>query len=136
MFSDEVIKEALKEIDLEIDDVVINDEFIRCGRSEWIIASDELASKKVKDFIKDSLWAFKTSFLSSMTGHDEEEIKLFASEFENDTLIKIVEYSCGLENFVNEAIKADGRGHFLSTYDGVEVELKTDDGVYYLYRLN
>lgn len=36
------------------------------------------------------------------------------------------------EDFVSDAIDADGRGHFLSTYDGEEVE---HEG-FYLYRVN
>lgn len=38
-----------------------------------------------------------------------------------------------LDHFVSDAISADGRGHFLSGYDGVEIEL---DGDFYAYRTN
>jgi hypothetical protein len=38
----------------------------------------------------------------------------------------------GLEGFVEEAVSADGRGHFLSSYDGEENE---QDG-FYIYRIN
>jgi hypothetical protein len=34
--------------------------------------------------------------------------------------------------FVEDAISADGRGHFLSNYDGEEVK----QGEYFIYRVN
>jgi len=37
-----------------------------------------------------------------------------------------------LDEFVEEAIGVDGRGHFLSTYDGAEEE----EGEYFIYRVN
>lgn len=41
-----------------------------------------------------------------------------------------------LEEFVEDAIAADGRGHFISSYDGVEHEVTVDGETYYIYRLS
>lgn len=54
----------------------------------------------------------------------------------NDTLASLVNASSGMDNFVDEAISADGRGHFLNTYDGEEHEEEVDGSWYYIYRTN
>ena len=47
-----------------------------------------------------------------------------------------IETQDNLEEFINEAIQADGRGHFLNTYDSNENEEKTEDGEYlYIYKI-
>lgn len=40
------------------------------------------------------------------------------------------------DEFVNKAIEADGRGHFLSKYDGAEHEVIVDDVLFFIYRIN
>jgi hypothetical protein len=39
-------------------------------------------------------------------------------------------------HFVDDASAADGRGHFLSSYDGEEQEVKIGKTMYFLYRTN
>lgn len=39
-------------------------------------------------------------------------------------------------HFVKDAILADGRGHFLSQYDGQENEIKVNGVWYFIYRCN
>lgn len=41
-----------------------------------------------------------------------------------------------LNDFVDDAIAADGRGHFISSYDGEEHEVTVDGETYYVYRLS
>jgi hypothetical protein len=41
-----------------------------------------------------------------------------------------------MDNFIVEAIGADGRRHFLSSYDGGEEEIIIDGEYFYCYRLN
>jgi hypothetical protein len=38
--------------------------------------------------------------------------------------------------FFKDAILADGRGHFLSSYDGEETEIKVGKTWFYIYRQN
>ncbi len=40
------------------------------------------------------------------------------------------------DDFIDGVIEADGRGHTLSSYDGVENEIMFDDDWYYIYRTN
>ena len=40
------------------------------------------------------------------------------------------------DHFVDDAVLSDGRGHFLSSYDGYEHEVKINGNYYYIYRTN
>ena len=40
------------------------------------------------------------------------------------------------DHFVQDAVSSDGRGHFLSGYDGAENEEKVDGVWYFIYRTN
>ena len=51
-------------------------------------------------------------------------------------LAKAIESTCGLPAFIEEAVSADGYGHFLSRYDGEENEEEINGITYYIYRNN
>lgn len=93
-----------------------------------IAMNDEEADEAVKDYISESLWAFNECFMSDMTGIDLKVFVAFAQsnlcESANDAILSLVEKTCGLDKLVEAAIDADGRGHFLSGYDGEEIELE------------
>ena len=61
----------------------------------------------------------------------EEHIKEVQGRYEdgNQELLRLID---DIDEFVEDAIRADGRGHFLSSYDGDENE----EGDYYIYRTN
>ena len=105
---------------------------------EYAVVNDADAQVAAKNYIKDSIWAFNAEFILSKCGLPlelAEAIKAFQvnkGQSANDALLALVEKTCGLETFVTEAICADGRGHFLSPYDGRENE---QDG-FYIYRVN
>jgi hypothetical protein len=105
---------------------------------EWLVCTDSEADETAKVYIKDSLWAFNASFILCECGLDssgEDSLKAMqekSCESANDFIKSLVEKTCGLDSFVESAISADGRGHFLSSYDGEEVEL----GEYFGYRTN
>lgn len=96
------------------------------GRQEYAIGTDQQAQAAARDYIRDSVWAFNASFICSHCGIPEleEAIQTFQEqkcEDANDALLALVE-KWGLEEFCEEAISSDGRGHFLSQYDGEENE--------------
>jgi len=102
----------------------------------YMVLTDEEAYEKAAQNIEDSLWAFDPSFLSNMTGIDMsvfEAVQANGKCEDNNDAIR----SCigDVENFVQEAIEADGRGHFISSYDGKEQEQTVSDVLYYIYRL-
>ena len=104
---------------------------------DFMILSDDQADQAVRERIEQDLWAFNPSFLSSVTGLSESTFKAIESnnkrEDNNEAILELVEATCGLDDLVEEAIRWDSRGHFLSSHDGQEHELGDD---MYLYRIN
>lgn len=104
---------------------------------EWLVLTDSEADTQAREQILDSLWAFNTSFLQSHSEalRDEGAAKAFDAmrekicEGANALVRRLID---DLDHFVDDAVKSDGRGHFLSSYDGEEVEC----GGFYLYRVN
>ncbi len=106
------------------------------GNQEYLVLNDEEADKAVKDYIRDSVWSFNADFIAGECGIYEmkEMIESFQQKCEgaNDAILKLIEKTCGLDSFVESAVSADGRGHFLAGYDGNENE----EGDYFIYRTN
>ena len=105
---------------------------------EYLIALDEEeAFTGCKEYIEGSAWAFNAGFLAQETNMPIEIFELYQEkgicDSANDMCLACIEYSCGLDAFVESAIHWDGRGHFLSCWDGKELEL--DCGAY-AYRIN
>ena len=109
---------------------------------EYRVLTDEQADEMVKEEIEYSLWAFNPDFTIKHCSNFET-----MTEEEVESAIRSLEYaqrSCenanglvralinDIDEFVEDAINADGRGHFLAYYDGVENE---QDG-FYIYRVS
>jgi hypothetical protein len=103
-----------------------------------IVADDDNADRLTRECIEELLWAFTPEFLASETGLPEEVFQALADsgrcESNNEAIMALLEQTCGMEAFVSSAIDADGRGHFLSGYDGEEGEIEIDGDIYYVYR--
>ena len=115
------------------------DNTVSVGSEEYLVLTDDEADDAAAEYVKESLWAFNASFLSGETGIDETVFTALADKYEgaNDAVHSIIDGSCGMDSFVESALSADGRGHFLNHYDGKENEFCTDDGEFwFLYRLN
>lgn len=105
-------------------------------RDEYLVLTDEEADERAKEYILDSAWAFRYEFLC---GHSEAIAEIPQKEYEdmagrlcesfNKAVLAMIEDK---EHFVRDAISCDGRGHFLSQYDGEENE----EGEYFIYRIN
>ena len=109
---------------------------------EYAIAfSKDESDKAVAEYIKETAWAFVPSFIiehSEVLDYDEPSrmiIKAIQEQYErgNEAILKLID---DLEEFVEDAIRYDGRGHFLSGYDGNEIEINVSDRIIYLYRIN
>lgn len=107
-----------------------------CGR-EYMVLTDEEAYQAASDYINDFVWAFNSNFIiehSNVLDYDnasEKVVKAIQDQCEsgNEAMKKLIN---DMDEFVQDAIDADGRGHFLNTYDGEEYEAKD----YYIYRMN
>jgi len=105
---------------------------------DYLVLTDDEADEMCKERILDSLWAFNSWFLASETGIDEAVFSAIQDngkcESNNDAILSCIDDE---DSFVDAAISADGRGHFLSGYDGKEDEVQVGDfGTFYIYRTN
>jgi hypothetical protein len=113
-----------------------------CGDREYLVLTDEEADKACADNIRESLWAFKASFIldhvPSENGWDDSTLEALLTmqeklcESANPLVLAMIGGESGLPKFVKDAIAGYGRGHFLSGYDGKEVE----EGKFFIYRTN
>lgn len=97
---------------------------IDLGSREYLMLSDSKADEALKEYIKETAWAFNADFLAWNTELPEEAFTGIQEQCEsaNPAVLAMIEKTCGLDEFVKEAEKADGRGHFLSNYDSVEID--------------
>lgn len=102
---------------------------------EYMILTDDETDEKVAEYIKETVWAFNPSFLSCHSGIDQDVFKLLQEKCEsaNEAILKLIK---DFDHFVEDAVASDGRGHFLSSYDGYENEQEHDNETYYIYRTN
>jgi hypothetical protein len=104
------------------------------GSEEWLCVTDDEADELVEDAVRESLWAFKPSFLLDYLpdGMTEEALGAIQGLYEdaNDPLLAMI--GGDVSELAADAVGLDGRGHFLSGYDGEEREY----GKWFLYRVN
>jgi hypothetical protein len=105
------------------------------GNEDYMVLTDDEADEKVAEYIKETVWAFNPSFLSCHSGIDEDVFKLLQEKCEsaNEAILKLIK---DFDHFVEDAVRSDGRGHFLSGYDGEENDHEHDNETYYIYRTN
>ena len=111
--------------------------------NEYKVLTDEEADNLAIQEIKNNLWAFNTNFILEHTKFYEN-----STSRENEIFVESLQKMQGdlcesatpiisaliedIDDFINDAIEADGRGHYLSYYDGEEIE----SGEFYIYRTN
>ena len=114
--------------------------------SEWLVLTDEEADEKTEEEIKEMLWVFRPKFIIEHMEQEEilsmtlktrlaksiEQIQTNLCEDAKPIIYALVGGEDGIDNFISDAIDADGRGHFLSYYDGEEKETEN----FFVYRLN
>ena len=132
---DERIKALSINQDMDLDDAAQAIE-----NNDYLVLTDEEATERATEEIEQSLWAFNKSFLD---GHSEAISEIPDKDFEAmqcnlcESFNKAVRAMIDdFEHFVEDAISCDGRGHFISHYDGEENEEKINQTYYYIYRLN
>jgi hypothetical protein len=110
------------------------------NEENYLILTDKEADKAVKEYIKDSVWAFSSAFLSRLTGLNIDVFEAIQSnnkcEDDNEVILKLVNKFSSLNKLTKEAISADGRGHFLSSYDGHETEIMIRGKMFFVYKIN
>lgn len=108
--------------------------------NDYLVLTDSEADEKAKECIVSSLWAFTPSFLAERTELYTEVFEAIQGngkcECNNDTIYNLIQKLDDIDSFVQAAISADGRGHFLSSYDGIETEETTQGVTFYIYKVN
>ena len=121
--------------DEEVNNITFNgNEFIH-GDREYLVLEDEEADKRAEEYIKDTAWAFKPSFLSAHTGIDEDVFNILSEKCEdsNNAVLSMIK---DFDHFVSDAISSDGRVHFIATYDHDESIEEINNTEYFIYRTN
>ena len=124
----EKIEALAKHLDCSIDEAIVS-------MDDYLVYTDDEADEAVYNYIDESVCFFRSDFIAAHAEVDEEVIKKLQELHENSnkairSLIK------DFDHFVSDAVCADGRGHFLSSYDGEENEQTINGNVYYIYRSN
>ena len=122
-----------------------DDNLFEYGMESYLVLDNDEANQYAKDRILESLWAFNTDFVlpRSLIEIDESN-----EDSITDALKKMQEKLCedatpiirallkDEDEFIDDAISADGRGHFLSNYDSQEHEITFAEELFYIYRQN
>lgn len=104
---------------------------------EWAVGTDAECDRAAADYIRESLWAFNADFLAGFCGDvPAEMIAAWQEKCEeaNGALLRLV--GGNFEDLVEQAIASDGRGHFMSSYDGNESEAEINGEWFFGYRVN
>lgn len=105
------------------------------GKNEYLVLTDKEANKLCKEFIKESLWAFRSDCIAEYIKANIptkyiQKMQADMCEGANEIIKGLI--GANINSFINDAIYCDGRGHFISSYDGDEIEFNN----YYIYRIN
>jgi len=114
---------------------------------EYLVLTDEEADSAVREYISESLWAFRPEFLAPLVKEEiAEELEEFGESVEEhikelqkrseDSNADVRNLIDDFDFLVEEAVRADGRGHFLASYDHEEGEAKVGGKWYFIYRVN
>ena len=130
--------EALAE-HLEIDTEDIDDSsydkavFEDVEGDEYLVLTDDEADERACEDIHESLWAFSAWFIVDHIDAriDAETIEKLCGDMCEDANPIIEKLIDDVDDFIDDAIGLDGRGNFLSRYDGEEIEA----GEFFIYRV-
>lgn len=133
MEKQEALAKFLEVKESEVEVTKYDNTIFEAEGGEYLVLTDDEADRKTGDYIRETIWAFNPEFLACHMpeGVNEEIIRLAQEKCEgaNETLKAMI---VDFDHLVDDAIGCDGRGHFLSSYDGEENE----EGDYFIYRVN
>ncbi len=108
------------------------------GLREYIIGTEAQVELLLREEIRESVWAFTPAFLASFCALPEKVFTRLQESCEdsNSAVLALIEKSGSFEDFVQLASATDGRGHFLSPYDGQEHKTVYEGQEFFIYRIN
>lgn len=110
------------------------------GRN-YKIFTDEEANNAVYDFINDNIWIFDPEFILEQsdikyTEETKTSLTKMLNSCTNDCnsfILAFIESTCGIDYFVESAIKHNGRSFFIAFFDNPELHIDED---LFAYQLN
>lgn len=112
------------------------------GRQEYLVLTDEEADEIALERASETLWAFNTSHLQKYIAALRIGRAAVAFDKMRETLCEdandLVDALLGdrRDECLKDAISADGRAHYLNTYDGDEAEVTVNGSYYYIFRMD
>lgn len=107
-----------------------DDQTFNVDGDEYLVLTDDEADARLRADIRESVWAFNLDFIAEHSSVCSANRKAFAElvkiaqeklcESANDLFLSLID---DFDEFAADAKAIDGRGHFLATYDGNEIEL-------------
>lgn len=106
------------------------------GGTQYLVLTNDEATTQARAHIRESVWAFRPEFLAKYVPISVKAIQKLqeACENANPALLAMLDQAGKFKQFADDAIAADGRGHFLSNYDNKEVVIAGDGQPFYIYR--
>lgn len=116
---------------------------------EYLVCTDEEAEKAVEDKILENLHTFEAEFILDNSKLDLginmtdrqwkaciKAVETIQRDHEDDVNPLFLALLVDPSKFVENAVQLDGRGHFLSGYDGEERQVMIREQPIYIYRQN
>ena len=124
------------------------DKIFDVGAREYLVVTEQEAAEIIAEQIENELWAFHPEWLirhtllrdtpKFATADYGAVLQAFTAiqhnlmETCNPMLKALIEATCGMPLFIEEAIAQNGHGHFLAPYG----EHEEQQGDFYIYRMN
>ena len=97
---------------------------------EYLILTQEEKNQRLRDTIKNDLWAFNANFILDFSDIPLDDAILTAIKEMQEKLCescqpimyRLIDGDNRLDEFVEDAVDASGAGNFLNRYDGEEIE--------------
>ena len=101
---------------------------------DYLVCTDDEANDRAGDYIRESLSAFNATFIidhSELPYESKTMIEGFTADKCEDANSTIEAMISDMDEFIEDVISADSRGHFLNSYDGEEYE----ENGFYIYQM-
>lgn len=127
--------------DIEVCDNDVLMTTLRVGNREYRVGTDDQSCDAALSTAEESLWAFSPEFWSDYTEPDTVIDIDYWQRIQGDLCEDfdgIIRALCAnhLQDLIEDAVRIDGYGHFLATYDGEEHNVELGKTDLFIFRTN
>ena len=131
----ELVSELLQELEIitetDFEDISVSEDdgeiLVKVNDAEYKILTQDQVYDWMNGHVEQTAAYFNAEFLANMTELPEEVFTALAKTEAHEAVLKLIENTCGITEFIDQAIEDDGVGHFLNSYDGTSYELQAGD---------